>query len=1311
VGNTLYFSAYGGVNGYELWKSDGTAAGTTLVKDIYPGASGSSPESLTVVGNTLYFRANDDVNGIELWKSDGTAAGTTLVKDIYTGSSFGFPNGSFPTNLTAVGNTLYFIANDGVNGIELWKSDGTAAGTTLVKDINPGANTSYASSLTAVGNTLYFRAYDEVNGSELWKSDGTAAGTTLVKDIYPGSTSGFLNGSFPEYLTPLGNTLYFVADDGVNGRELWKSDGTAAGTTLVKDIYTGPTSGFSYSFNPSSPTVVGNTLYFVANDGVHGRELWKSDGTAAGTTLVMDIYPNTGSVYEPDPSSLTVVGNTLYFTANDGVNGRELWALNTSATLPTITLAVSPASVLENGTTNLVYTFSRTGATTSALTVNYTVGGTATLGTDYTGIAASPATKTVSFAAGSSTAIVTVDPTADSTVEPDETVALTLASGTGYSIGTTAPVTGTITNDDLPVITLAVSPSSVTEDGPATLIYTFSRSGATTSPLTVNYTVGGTADASDYTGATPGTGKTITFAAGSATATLTIDPTADTTVEADETVALTLASGTGYSIGTTAPVTGTITNDDVALPVITLAVSPASVSEDGTPNLVYTFSRSGATTSALTVNYTVGGTATLGTDYTGIAATPATKTVSFAAGSSTAIVTVDPTADSTVEADETVALTLATGTGYTVGTTTPVTGTITNDDVALPVITLAVSPASVLENGTANLVYTFSRTGPTTSALTVNYSIGGTADASDYTGASPGTGKTITFAAGSATATLTIDPTADSTVEPNETVALTLATGTGYTVGTTTPVTGTITNDDVALPVITLAVSPASVLENGTANLVYTFSRSGATTSALTVNYTVGGTANASDYTGASPGTGKTITFAAGSATAIVTVDPTADSTVEADETVALTLATGTGYTVGTTTPVTGTITNDDVALPVITLAVSPASVLENGTANLVYTFSRSGPTTSALTVNYTVGGTATLGTDYTGIAASPATKTLSFAAGSSTAIVTVDPTADSTVEANETVSLTLAAGTGYTVGTTTPVTGTITNDDLLLITLTASDANAGETVNPGSFTLTRTGPTTSALTVLAAFSGTASNGTDYTTVPFMSNTAQITFAVGSTTAVVTLNPIDDLVVEGNETGILTLFPGSGYSLGATTSATVTLTDNDSNGTNAGETLTGDAGNNALNGLGGNDSLNGGGGNDQINGGFGKDTLTGGTGTDQFVFSTLGDSLLASFDVITDYALGEQLDAPGAIAATTLNVASGTAANLTAAAIQAVLTSGVLTANSARAFTVTGQTGTFIALNDGVAGFNASTDSILHLSSYTIGGTNTVAIV
>jgi hypothetical protein len=116
--------------------------------------------------------------------------------------------------------------------------------------------------------------------------------------------------------------------------------------------------------------------------------------------------------------------------------------------LPAITLAVSPAAVAEDGTSNLVYTFSRTGPTSSGLSVNYTVGGTATLGTDYTGIAATPATKTVSFAAGSATATLTIDPTVDTTIEPDETVALTLAASSGYIIGTTVAVVGTILNDD-----------------------------------------------------------------------------------------------------------------------------------------------------------------------------------------------------------------------------------------------------------------------------------------------------------------------------------------------------------------------------------------------------------------------------------------------------------------------------------------------------------------------------------------------------------------------------------------------------------------------------------------------------------------------------------------------------------------------------------------------------------------------------------------------------------------------------------------------------------------------------------------------
>ena len=165
---------------------------------------------------------------------------------------------------------------------------------------------------------------------------------------------------------------------------------------------------------------------------------------------------------------------------------------------------------------------------------------------------------------------------------------------------------------------------------------------------------------------------------------------------------------------------------------------------------------------------------------------------------------------------------------------------------------------------------------------------------------------------------------------------------------------------------------------------------------------------------------------------ATLAIDPTADNTVESDGTVALTLVAGTGYTVGTSTPVMGTITNDDST---VTLIVSPAAAIEDGTANLIYTFTRTGFTTNALTVNYTVAGTATLGTDYTGISSIDSTKIVSFAAGASTTVVTVDPTADATadatVEPNETVTLTLAAGVGYTVGTTAAVTGTIVNDDV----------------------------------------------------------------------------------------------------------------------------------------------------------------------------------------------------------------------------------------------------------------------------------------
>jgi len=308
VGSTLFFMADDGLTGHELWKTDGTLAGTVRIKDINPGSGPSLPQDAAVMGNTLYFVANDGAFGTELWKSDGSEAGTVRVKDIRPGVQ-----GAFPRQPTAVGNTLYFTADDGQLGRLLWKTDGTEAGTVRVTDRL--VNT--VGQLTAVGNTLFFTADDGVSGSELWKSDGTDAGTVRVADIRPGSL-----GSGPVLYTAIGNTLYFTANDGVAGQELWRSDGTERNTFLVRDLRPG---GDSPSFFSDFP-VIGNTFYFVS-DAVGGWELWKSDGTTLGTVQVADISPGSGSgmVFTGHVGDLMAVGNTLFFSANDGLTGEELW--------------------------------------------------------------------------------------------------------------------------------------------------------------------------------------------------------------------------------------------------------------------------------------------------------------------------------------------------------------------------------------------------------------------------------------------------------------------------------------------------------------------------------------------------------------------------------------------------------------------------------------------------------------------------------------------------------------------------------------------------------------------------------------------------------------------------------------------------------------------------------------------------------------------------------------------------------------------------------------------------------------------------
>ncbi|MBL7716829.1 MAG: hypothetical protein JNL01_15290 [Bdellovibrionales bacterium] len=306
-GSTMYFRANDGILGAELWKTDGSVAGTVLVKDINPSGD-SNPATPVAVGSTFYFAADDGTNGTELWKSDGTAAGTVMVADIASGGA-----SSSPTLLTVVGTNVFFVADDGVNGAELWVTDGTT--TTMLADIGPGSASGTVTLLTAMGGNLYFSANDTVNGTELWKSDGTPGGTALLKDINPGAGNGT-----PTSLTAMGGALYFAANEATNGTELWKSDGTTGGTAILKNIRAGTAS--------SSPTnfvvMNGTTLLFSANDGT-GAELHQTDGTLAGTALVKNINTTTGTA-SSSPANMRDSGSGfIYFTANDGVNGLELW--------------------------------------------------------------------------------------------------------------------------------------------------------------------------------------------------------------------------------------------------------------------------------------------------------------------------------------------------------------------------------------------------------------------------------------------------------------------------------------------------------------------------------------------------------------------------------------------------------------------------------------------------------------------------------------------------------------------------------------------------------------------------------------------------------------------------------------------------------------------------------------------------------------------------------------------------------------------------------------------------------------------------
>jgi hypothetical protein len=527
-----------------------------------------------------------------------------------------------------------------------------------------------------------------------------------------------------------------------------------------------------------------------------------------------------------------------------------------------------------------------------------------------------------------------------------------------------------------------------------------------------------------------------------------------------------------------------------------------------------------AVPTATTVTYTVSGTATAGVDYYALSGS-----VTIPQGQSGALIWVTPIQDSLLEGNETVGVQLQPGATYDLGSPSGWNMTIRDDDQST--ITVQATDATAAEPSDTG-TYTFTRSGGNISAaLTVNYTVSGTATSgSDYTALS----GSVTFAANAATATVTLSPIDDSVYyEGNETAIVTISASANqmYLVGSPNSATVTIADND--RPRIYLS-SNTDAYEPSTAGYFYVLSSQTLATP-LTLTYTVSGAATPGvDYTALS----GTVTIPAGANVAYIPVYPIDDALLEGTEDVIAQLNAGAGFDLGSPSGWWCYIhDNDQSTITVQATDATAAEPADTGT----FTFTRTGGNISgALTVNYTVSGTATSGNDYTALSGS-----VSFAANATTATVTVTPINDSVYnEGNETVVVTISSSSSqlYLVGSPSSATVNIADDDKPTLSFVSS-THASEPSTPGSFNISSGVNLATALTFSYTVGGTATAGADYVT---LSGTA--TIPAGGNLATIVVTPIDDLLKEGTETVTAQITPGSSYFIGNGPS-TVNIYDND----------------------------------------------------------------------------------------------------------------------------------------------------------------------
>ncbi|MBP4136914.1 beta strand repeat-containing protein [Flavobacterium geliluteum] len=908
--------------------------------------------------------------------------------------------------------------------------------------------------------------------------------------------------------------------------------------------------GSNTALTVSLPTGVTTANALLVNYTIGGTATSDTDYTALTGSVTIPAGQGSATI-NVSSSSDSIIESSETVTVTGATTAGFTWSPSASSSTVTITdvtsvasrvLSINPTSVsTDEGTSTDLTVSLPTGVTTAAaLIVNYTIAGTATSATDYTAL-----TGSVTIPAGSGSATITIAALSDSAIESDETLVVTGATTAGFTWSPTNNIsTVTITNVDDPASkVLSFSPITIsTAEGSSSLITVSLPTGITTATaVVVNYTVSGTATSgSDYTALS----GTVTIGAGQNSGTINVSALTDGVIESDETVILTEGVTPGFTWNASAnSATVTLTDatgNNPANKVLSILPTTTNVVEGTSTNLTVSLPTGITVSSLLLVNYTVSGTATGTTDYAALSGT-----VTIAAGQNSATLNVSGLTDNILESNETVVLTGATTNGYTWGINNVSTVTIndaTGNNPANKVLTITPDTVNVDEGMATTLTVSLPNSIITANPLIVNYTVSGTATSgTDFTAL---TGS-VTIPAGSSSATINVAALTDSAIESDETIVVTGAITSGFTwnpsVNTSTV---TIKNvDDPANKVLSFSPITTSVLEGGLSTITVSLPTGVSTAVALAVNYTISGTAlSASDYRLLN----GTVTIGAGQNSATISISTLADGVIETDETVILTGGTTPSFTwnvAANTAIVTITdATGNNPANKVLSIIPTTATVAEGATTNLTVSLPTGITTAQDLNVNYTLSGTAGI-SDFR-----PLTGTVIIPAGSGSFTIPVEALNDGAIESPETIVFTGAETSSFTWGVRNVATVTITDEtgnnpankvlSILPATMNVSEGNSTSLIIslPNGIT------TDNSLIVNYAIGGTASKDSD-----FGSLTGKVTIPAGANSVNLDVTTLNDLVLESDETIVVTGAATNGFTWGSNNVSTITITDETGN--------------------------------------------------------------------------------------------------------------------------------------------------------------------